>query len=394
MMSIMKILIHALGTILIKPFLRRGKFEINNSHKIKILYITLAYRGDLILNLPAIKALKIKYPNSEIICWVRKYNENLAKICPDINRIIIYEKFPRKGLSIFKSFFAFLTHRSFIYLIRSENFSLSIDDSGYAFTSFSTFYAGISLRLGRNTQGFGFLNHFEQPYNFNDHLVKKRFDLLKPLDIKYVEYKELMPELRITTELFSKAITKLGSNLKERNYYTIQPFAGWKAKNWKVEKFAKVIDRFSKISGLIPVFIGSAVDKKRVEGIMTMCKTETINATGLLDIAESAAIISQAKIHVGVDSIGSHLAAATGIKSITIFGPTNPNLIAFLSNKNIAIQKMISCTPSPDKIYCCKDAGRSCDDVSCMEKLNVEDVLEVLIRLWQNKDTNEVEEIL
>lgn len=351
----------------------------------RILYISLAFRGDLVLNFPALQAIKRKFPDAEITCWVREYNKTLAKLSPAINNVLFYDNFRCRGLSILKELFPHRQHAEFFRIIKSAAYDICIDDSGLAFSSLVAAYAKIPLRIGRNTQGFGFLNHYGIPYDFDAHLIKKRFDLLEPLGIATADEKGLIPGVSIDDNARKALLSQYGLEGKIYKYFTIQPFAGWSAKNWDNVKFGKVVAKFAEASSFQPIFIGGPNDFAPIDSLIASMRYPAINLAGKLELAETAIVISGAAIHLGVDSVGSHLAAASGVKSLTLFGPTNPRLIAVLTEKNIAIQKKTACTSAEDKIYCCKDAGRSCADVVCMSQLTYEDVFDILVLLWKNQ---------
>jgi len=50
----------------------------------------------------------------------------------------------------------------------------------------------------------------------------------------------------------------------------------------------------------------------------------TINLAGQVSLAQLATVIAQAKLYIGPDTGITHLAAATGIPVIALYGPTNP----------------------------------------------------------------------
>jgi ADP-heptose:LPS heptosyltransferase len=334
------------------------------------------------LNFPAILALKKEFPGSKITCWVREYNRNLAALNRDIDEVICYDDFEKTGIKMLIDLARVGTHDRFIAQLREGKFDVCIDDSGYGFSAVSCFRAEIPLRVGRNTQGFGFLYHCEYSYESNKQLVEKRLALLEPLGITSPNVDDLFPSLSIPQRMLPHVIEKCGL---ESSYFTIQPFGGWHAKNWGENKIAIVLDEFAFFSALIPVFIGGPDDAGKIDKIIRNMKAISVNTAGKLNLAESAVLISGAGMHIGVDSFGAHLAAAVGIKSLTIFGPTNPALSAYLGHKNVAVMKRTECTPEKGKMYCCPDAGRSCPHLSCMKELEADDVLSVLIELWEDK---------
>ena len=390
--KIAKILIHLVGMILIRPFLilNRPDSPPAANNPIKILLVSLAYRGDFILCFPAIRELKRRFPRSYIVCWTREYNRSVAQINPDIDEVVVFEKFRTRGMALFLNIISILANEPFVKEIRKKKFDLYIDDAGYIYSAFVGILARIPFRIGRNTQGFGFLNHYEYPYDFNGHLVGKKLKLLQPLGIELSGIVSLIPQIMISDKMIGLVSDKTGVDLQKSKYFTVMPFAGWSTKNWDNDKFAFIINEFASYTNAFAIFIGGDTDKIPISEITKSVNGRFMVFAGHLDLSESAVLISKAAIHIGVDSVGSHLAAAAGTKSLAIFGPTNPRLIACLTPINIAVYKKTSCTPPAGKIYCCRDAGRSCPHISCMRELDKEDVLAVLKDLWDGKVKSEV----
>ncbi len=385
--AVIKFCIHLLGSIFVSPFIRIGRPASlsKNRSEVRILYICLAFRGDLILNFPAILALKKELPKSKITCWVREYNKRLGALSGNIDTVISYDGFENTGIRMLKDLAGIKKHNRFISFLREKEFDICIDDSGHAFSTMVCFLAGIPFRVGRNGQGFGFLYHYEYPYGFNESLTRKKLRLLEPLRIFVEKIDEFFPTIQVSQDQLKMVMEKCGLEFGKSRYFTIQPFGGWEAKSWGIEKFAYVIDSFASRAGLIPVFIGGTDDYARISKIEELSKLRGFNAAGKLELDESTALISGTLIHFGVDSFGTHVAEATGVKSLTIFGPTNPRLIAVLRAQNITVMKKTSCSPKEGKIYCCPDAGRSCRSVSCMRELEANDVLSVLIDFWEDR---------
>ena len=385
--GIIKFGIHTIGILLVSPFIRYRRPEVISprSGQIRILYICLAFRGDLILSFPAIRAVKRAYPQSSITCWVREYNGDLAALNRNIDDVITYDNFPLGGIDFLLRPLTIRENRAFIDKIVRMKFDICVDDSGCAFTSVVGLLAGIPYRVGRNGQGFGFLYHYEYPYDFNAQLIEKRLRLLEPLGIAIDDPDDLFPSITVPRDLLPPVIKKCRLENENREYITVQPFGGWAAKNWDIDKFAQVVDDFAAATGVVPIFVGGPDDAEGISSIAAGIKVRSINTAGTLTVAESAIMISGARLHLGVDSFGAHFAAAVGVPCLTIFGPTNPELSAYLGPRNIAVIKRTGCTPPPNKIYCCPDAGRSCKRLSCMRELEAEQVLSVLMALWAGK---------
>ena len=68
------------------------------------------------------------------------------------------------------------------------------------------------------------------------------------------------------------------------------------------------------------MIVGSSLDYKRGEEVTKYWKDNTLNLCGLMNPRESAFAISKSTIFVGHDSGPIHLAAATGVPCVGIYG--------------------------------------------------------------------------
>lgn len=94
---------------------------------------------------------------------------------------------------------------------------------------------------------------------------------------------------------------------KKRAAIVIHPFSGSRKKNWPLAKFRELAARLP-----YPVEWSAGPEEKLPE------------ATRFDDLAQLAEWISSARLYIGNDSGITHLAAATGVRTIALFGPTNP----------------------------------------------------------------------
>ncbi len=243
--------------------------------------------------------------------------------------------------------------------------------------------ARIPRRISRNAQGYGFLNHFDFPEDVNEQLVLKRLKLLQAVDVPFDSLADLKPRLTIEGALINAALADL--QLAPQSYFTIQPFGGWSAKNWPAQNVANLIKGFVPATGLRPVLLGAPAESDLLAEIASNSGTDCVVAGGRLTLTETAAVIAGARLHFGVDSVGSHLATAVGTASLTLFGPTNPYISHFLSPRHVAMRKLTRCTPRPHRQYCCFDAGRTCRHEGRMNELQVEEVLQTLLAVCEGR---------
>lgn len=99
----------------------------------------------------------------------------------------------------------------------------------------------------------------------------------------------------------------------------------WRFKQWHKEGWIKVAD-FLNQKGFSIVLTGGtqAEERMAIKEIRQSLPASTTDCSGKLSLAELTALIGGAALFIGPDTGTTHLAAATGIPTIAIFGPTDP----------------------------------------------------------------------
>jgi heptosyltransferase-3 len=104
-----------------------------------------------------------------------------------------------------------------------------------------------------------------------------------------------------------------------RDAVVVHPFSGSKRKNWPLDRFREVAERMPCAAEWI------AGPEEQLEGALRF--------ESLRDLAEN---ISGARLYIGNDSGITHLAAALGVPTIALFGPTEPDIWA-PRGKNVTV---------------------------------------------------------
>ena len=90
----------------------------------------------------------------------------------------------------------------------------------------------------------------------------------------------------------------------------------WPAKQWPVDNFIALMRRVTTELGMQVVVLGSEKAPDLPPGV--------IDLTRRTSMLETAAVLAEADVFVGLDSGPSHLASAVGTPSVILFGPTDP----------------------------------------------------------------------
>ena len=141
--------------------------------------------------------------------------------------------------------------------------------------------------------------------------------------------KKPMPKIWISEQAYVEA--KKYINNISGPFLVIGPTANWAAKVWPTENFALLIQKllaYKELLGAKIILVGGPGEESVGQELISQLKgIKPINLIGK-PILATAAIFSLSKVFIGNDSGLMHLAAATGIPTLGLFGPTDDSLYA------------------------------------------------------------------
>ncbi len=124
------------------------------------------------------------------------------------------------------------------------------------------------------------------------------------------------------------------------------------------------------ISGATPVVLEGPADREPVERLVQLCVNPPIVLKGL-DVLTVAGVLAQARLFVGQDSGVTHMAGLMGVRTVALFGPTDPDRWAPLwrpcyrdPGRTLPLPIMGRCQPMRGKTLSRDAAGPSCGTLS------------------------------
>lgn len=137
---------------------------------------------------------------------------------------------------------------------------------------------------------------------------------------------------------------RLWTEIGKKQFIIIHPGSGSPAKNWPLEKFAGLAKKIRAETGFEPLIVGGEADANVIETMRSLApECRALNEKPLI---ETASIISVASGFVGNDSGITHLAAALGIPVVALFGPTDPAVWAPRADNVLIIKSSLPSTES------------------------------------------------
>lgn len=108
-------------------------------------------------------------------------------------------------------------------------------------------------------------------------------------------------------------------------FAVLHPYPKYRYKMWTPAAWLALAQGL-RARGLGVVFTGSAdpAECAYVDRIARALPELALNLAGTLSLGETAELIRRARLFVGPDTAVTHIAAATGVPTIALFGPSNP----------------------------------------------------------------------
>lgn len=272
-----------------------------------ILFITLSNIGDVILTLPTLEAIHVKYPRAMIDIVGDKKSLILFKNCPYVNKII--EKNKDSGIKGLVKL---------ILTLRQTRYDLAIDLR----TDGLLYFIRSKIKLHK----------YSNKSTKDLHAVEKHFLVIKDIVDKAIS----KPKIWLSRDEKNISSRVLGKNV-DRKILALGLGANYEGKIWPVDSFLKLAGRLKPYFDIV-MLIGNKQDNKLAIEFQSMYEGDTINCSGQHNLLETASLLSKALFFVGNDSGLGHIASAVNIKSLTIFGPGEPWRYRPWGDKGIWIQ--------------------------------------------------------
>ncbi len=107
----------------------------------------------------------------------------------------------------------------------------------------------------------------------------------------------------------------------------IGPTANWGGKQWRAERFAEVVARLTDPKSILPTariaVLGSGDERGAAAPLLeAIPEARRIDLVGRVDLLTASACLRRCALYIGNDSGLMHLAAASGVPTLGLFGPS------------------------------------------------------------------------
>lgn len=139
---------------------------------------------------------------------------------------------------------------------------------------------------------------------------------------------DVIPRLKLAPERSVRAQALLDGGRLTAPILAMAPGAGWLGRRWPTERFAVLATRLMRDDGPFAahslVILGNEADRDTAVALaMATPRAQVMELTGKLDLATACAVLQKTAAFVGNDEIWLRLAAAAGVPTFGLYGPSD-----------------------------------------------------------------------
>jgi len=329
----------------------------------RIVVLTRAGLGDAVYVIPALRALRQRFPTAHITVIMGDRGYPLLQRCPYLDRLAL--RHLGSGL---------LGKLCEIVRLRRGRYDLAVILDNSDEKTLHTFLAGIPRRIGGVKKYFGQLLTDPVPVDPDMHQISDlNRAIVARLGCDVSDWHlELFPDPKAYEVVLVK-MEQAGWD-GERPLVGINPGASAPNKRWFPERFAQVADALIE-SGVRVVLLGARSDLPQAQAVLQAMRHRPLDLAGQLGLDELIVCLGRLDALISGDTGPSHLAAAMGTPVVGIFGPSKARHYAPVGEQHVIIDRSSLCAPTCN-FYVCHNGDRA-----CMGAITAQEVLEAVYGL-------------
>jgi ADP-heptose:LPS heptosyltransferase len=296
-----------------------------------ILVIDFGQLGDVVLSLPALHAIRAKFPRARITVAVGKPGKPVVEMSRAADETLVVDRVSlrdgSKPLSIWRI-------ARLVKEVRARRFDFVIDLHSLSETNLLGFLSGAPQRLygRRPTRSLDFLSNFRPRPALEDrskHAVDRYLDVVAPLGVVVAGMSRVprLPthaeDVRAVDELLRKE--RAGTDAPLVGMF---PGAGHPSRCWPLAHFCELAGRLENNDGVRTVVFAGPEERPLVKAMRAEFPRSTI-IFDRLSVPQLAAAAARMSVFVSNDTGPMHVAAAVGTP-VVILMSDHPMLDAYV----------------------------------------------------------------
>jgi len=332
--------------------------QINKTEIHKILCIKPRGIGDIVLSTIILENLISHFPSVKIDYLTEEFAKPALENNPMINKVLTMGK---------TEFPLWVALR-----IRKEKYDMILDLWSNPRSAQITFLSGVKYRVGFAYRGRKYAyNILGTSSRGKNHSAEQNLELLKAIDVPVISKKIHYYVSEKDDELAKEFIKKNFS--KDKTVIGIIPAGGWPSKRCDASKWVEICRTIKAKYDCTFLILWGTGDEADADFIKKELSSDAVLAPKT-NLTAMTGLIKNCDIILANDSGPMHIAAAIGIPTLGIFGPTDPKAHRPYSENSAYVLK--------DDLFCIICNKLICPyNHECMLQLSNEKVLEAVEKI-------------
>ncbi len=288
----------------------------------RVLLVRPTALGDVVRTVPALVTLRAALPDAQIDWLINEELVDAIRHHPALNDVV---PFPRRRFALWwRQPRVVAEIFQWVQDLRQGQYDTVIDLQGLLRSAMMARLTGAAHRVGMaNAREFGYLAYNRRfPIDRALHAVDQVQELLRAAGYtpKYDMRLYLDPDDQQWLDKFLAKHIGLGNS-----YVIIAPTARWRCKCWPIGRYLHVAHRLVDQYEAKIIVLASAAEQRYISPLKKAMVHHAICPQ--TTVGQMMALISRSRLVVCNDSAPLHVAVGFDRPIVTIFGPTNPQLV-------------------------------------------------------------------
>lgn len=316
----------------------------------RILVIKFRHIGDVLLTAPLVSTLKQGLRDARVCVIVKHGTEAMLEGHPELDVLYVM---PERKYGESKLSFHFRS-LMFILELRREKFDLAINTTEGDRGILLAWLIGARDRWGllkkgreKGWQARLLTRHF-YPLERKVHTVIRNLAFAEPFGLP--ECREVKLHVGDQDHLVVQRLLNQCGLSEEVKLIHCHPTSRWFFKCLPTKTVAAVLDYCDELGFRVALTCAPETrERAMLDEIISLCVSSPIDLGGMLTLKQTAALSARSNFYFGVDSAPMHMAAAMGVPTVTVFGPTGAFVWGAWPNKFDGMRTPYAAMNGPQK---------------------------------------------
>ena len=329
--------------------------------------------GDILMALPAVQALRRHLPEARLVAMARPAHVELASRVAAFDHVLPAP--PPQGRGRLRAW------QRAVEDLRAERLQAAVLLAPSFESALTARAAGIAVRVGHATDRRELLLTHPVEADPGKHRTDGFLDLAAALGAPPASgaaaFNFQAPERGYADDLFRQA----GIDGRDRPVL-VNPAAAKTPRAWSSDRFCRLAETIAERGGGVPVLIHHHPPFDPPAGWPAHPAIHLVSGATLIQLG---AVVERCRLYVGNDSGPMHLAAALGLPTVGIYGPSNPDHTSPRGGPGVAhraVSARFACSPCRERFFDeCPSPPTADGRPPCLDQVPVEAVAEQVDRL-------------